>query len=74
MLGRSLLKLHIHQHLHRRVWLARQRVQLDVVGGKKDGLVLHPRLLLVEHVADGVGGMRPVYRLHLDHHTLTLRI
>ena len=68
--GRGLLKLHVHQHLHGRVRLARQRVQLDVIGGKEDRLVLLPRLLLVEHIADGVGSMRPAYRLHLDHHTL----
>ena len=74
MLRRGQLQLHVHQHLHGRVRLARQRVQLYVVGSKEDGLVLLSRLLLVEHVADGVGGMRPVYRLHLDHHTLTLRI
>ena len=36
--------------------LARQRVQFNVVGSKEYGLVLLPRLLLVEHVADGVGG------------------
>ena len=52
--------MHVHQHGHGRVRLARHRVQLDVVGGEKDGLVLLPRLLLVEHIVDSVGGMRPV--------------
>ena len=29
---------------------------------KKDGIVVLPRLLLVEHIVDSVGGMRVVYR------------
>ena len=55
VLGRSLQKLHIHQHLHGRVRLARQRVQLDVVGSEKDGLVLLPCLLLVVDLFGGRG-------------------
>ena len=72
--GCRLQQLHVHQHFYGRVGFARQRIQFDVVGGEEDRLVLLPCLLLVEHIVDGVGGMRPVYRVHLDDHTLTSHV